>query len=67
MFFQFSSLLAEIFLFRNAVLGLVGCLQIFVTASTSGVLGPVLTFVNGSLTLLLSICAGATVLVGVSN
>jgi hypothetical protein len=50
---------------RHAVLDLVGCLNIFVVASLSGVLGPVLALVCGVVDLLLSIVAGLNVLVGV--
>ncbi|KAF8838324.1 hypothetical protein BDN67DRAFT_971749 [Paxillus ammoniavirescens] len=50
----------------NAVLELVGCLNIFVVASLSGVLGPVLALVCGVVDLLLSIVAGLNVLVGVN-
>ncbi|KAF9235952.1 hypothetical protein BU15DRAFT_77449 [Melanogaster broomeanus] len=48
----------------NAITDLVGCLKIFVDASLSGVLGPVLALVCGAVELLLSIVVGLNVFVG---
>jgi hypothetical protein len=48
------------------VTDLVGCLNIFVVASLSGVLGPVISLVCGVVELLLSIVAGLNVVLGVN-
>ncbi|KAH0826052.1 hypothetical protein J3R83DRAFT_7337 [Lanmaoa asiatica] len=50
----------------NAVTTLVGCLKIFVDASLSGVLGPVISLVCGVVELLLSIVGGLNVVLGVN-
>ncbi|KAF8838317.1 hypothetical protein BDN67DRAFT_100835 [Paxillus ammoniavirescens] len=50
----------------NAVTNLVGCLNIFVVASLSGVLGPVISLVCGVVELLLSIVAGLNVVLGIN-
>ncbi|KIK97903.1 hypothetical protein PAXRUDRAFT_824447, partial [Paxillus rubicundulus Ve08.2h10] len=49
----------------HAVTDLVGCLNIFVAASLSGVLGPVISLVCGVVELLLSIVVGLNVVLGV--
>ncbi|KAF9218488.1 hypothetical protein BS17DRAFT_770684 [Gyrodon lividus] len=50
----------------HAVTDLVGCLNIFVVAAVSGVLGPVISLVCGVVDLLLSIVVGLNVVFGVN-
>jgi len=61
-FLLFSSLFAYSF-FRHSVISLVGCLRVFVVASVTGVLDPVLSLVCSLVDLLLGIVGGLTVLV----
>lgn len=63
-FLYSSSLFTEVAFFRNSITGLVGCLQIFVVASVTGVLGPVISLVCGLVDCLLTIVGGLQVLVG---
>jgi hypothetical protein len=62
----FSSPFTEGILLRNSIINLVGCLQVFVVASVTGVLGPILSLVCGHVDCLLTVFGGLAVLVGAS-